>query len=59
MLKEEMKQPENLQPINLGAVDQRKVGEKTTKVNSVTDRIPCQNIGEYKYVDTNWSKHSC
>ena len=46
MLKEKLSQPENLQPVNLRTMDRRKVKEKTAKVNTIIDRIPCQNIGD-------------
>ena len=46
MLKEKLRQPENLQPVNLRTMDRRKVKEKTANVNKIIDRIPCQNIGD-------------
>ena len=42
MLKDKLRQPENLQPVNLKTMDRRKVKEKTANVNKVIDRIPCK-----------------
>ena len=45
-LKEMLKKPEFLETVNLRAADRAKVEEKTSKVNSVIDRIIHQSIGD-------------
>ena len=45
-LKEKLKKPEFLEAVNLMAADRATVKEKTSKVNSVIDRITHQSIGD-------------
>ena len=45
-LKEKLRKPEFLEMVNLRAADRAKVKEKTSKVNSVIDRIIHQSIGD-------------